>query len=679
MRDENRVALYLRLSREDLDKLSVEERSESIKNQERMLRDKAIRENWEIVDIYIDEDYSGADSNRPEFRRMIQDCEDAKIDIVLCKSQSRFSRDMEIVEEYIHNKFILWGVRFVSLVDNADTNIKGNKKSRQINALMNEWYLEDTSNNIRDTLRNKKEAGLYTGAFAPYGYIKDSEDKNHLIIDPVAAEVVKKIFNLYKGGWGYYKIREYLEKEKVLCPYEYKRMKGYRLGSPSIRRRANIDKISKIGSYIIYNSINNVEDEKITDVISIGRIEFFGGINTSEVKFHLSVHRVDRGIRIFYTTKLKDDIQVIDFLDRNIWTEVKVGEMVADDFSYIGVMVDEIRRRCKVFYELELAILDNRKDMECRYLTKALSLGKRKVSCYLRYEKKPSWSERTIAEILRNETYIGNLVQGKFENISYKNHKAKHLSRDKWIVVKNTHDAIIDDETWRIVQERLGKKLVCEKLIGVVNPLSGKVYCDVCGKSFEKNVGSNHKYFYLVCRDKRCKWRNCDNRNSIRLDLLEKVILKELNKFILEFVDLKLLNNLNSQLNADESVKDAIIVLRDEIDELEKEKTLKKVFLQQVYEDRINGAINEELFDTLSKKYEEDMVMLEERTFVLKEKIELIYHQRKKFNDIDELVKKYLNMEKLTTEVVNCWIDKIIIGKIDEINRVRKIKIIWKF
>ena len=100
-------------------------------------------DNFCLVDEYCDEDLSGAGTYRPEFERLIKDCEEHRLDIVLCKSQSRFSRDMEIVEKYINNKFIEWNIRFIGLADNADTDNFGNKKARQINGLVNEWYLED--------------------------------------------------------------------------------------------------------------------------------------------------------------------------------------------------------------------------------------------------------------------------------------------------------------------------------------------------------------------------------------------------------------------------------------------------------------------------------------------------------------------------------------------------------
>ena len=118
-----KVAIYCRLSREDDDKIHECDESESIQNQKSMLINYAVEQNWDIYNIYCDEDYSG----------VIFIAEAHKFDIVLCKTQSRFTRDMEIVEKYLHNKFVEWDIRFVSLVDHVDTDDKGNKKSRQIN------------------------------------------------------------------------------------------------------------------------------------------------------------------------------------------------------------------------------------------------------------------------------------------------------------------------------------------------------------------------------------------------------------------------------------------------------------------------------------------------------------------------------------------------------------------
>ena len=119
----------------------------------------------ELYNIYSDDDYTGADRRRPEFNRLLKDAEQHRFDIILCKTQSRFTRELELVEKYIHGLFPIWGIRFISIVDNADTANKGNKKSRQINGLVNEWYLEDMSDNIRSVLTNRRKNGFHIGAY----------------------------------------------------------------------------------------------------------------------------------------------------------------------------------------------------------------------------------------------------------------------------------------------------------------------------------------------------------------------------------------------------------------------------------------------------------------------------------------------------------------------------------
>mgnify|MGYP003293416679 CR=1 FL=1 len=123
-----KVAIYCRLSEEDRNKQTETDDSGSIQNQKAMLMQYAIEQGWELFRIYSDDDYAGADRRRPEFNRLLQDAEARKFDIVLCKTQSRFTRELELVEKYIHGLFPIWGIRFISIVDNADTANKGNKK-----------------------------------------------------------------------------------------------------------------------------------------------------------------------------------------------------------------------------------------------------------------------------------------------------------------------------------------------------------------------------------------------------------------------------------------------------------------------------------------------------------------------------------------------------------------------
>lgn len=221
-----KVGIYCRLSEEDRNKQSKEADSLSIQNQKSMLLDYAMEKGWEVYGIYSDDDYTGADRNRPEFNHILQDAEQKNIDIILCKSQSRFTRELELVEKYIHGLFPIWGIRFVSVVDNADTDNKGNKKSRQINGLVNEWYLEDMSGNIKSALTTRRENGYHIGAFSLYGYKKDPEEKGHLLVDEEAASVVRKVFNLYAQGYGKTAIARILNAEAIPNPTEYKRLTG---------------------------------------------------------------------------------------------------------------------------------------------------------------------------------------------------------------------------------------------------------------------------------------------------------------------------------------------------------------------------------------------------------------------------------------------------------------------
>lgn len=221
-----RAAIYCRLSDEDRNKKSPAIESESIQNQKSLLLEYCHAQNWKVFGVYCDEDMSGADRNRPQFNRMIAACKQGEVDVVLCKTQSRFSRDMEVVEHFIHNRFREWGVRFVGLLDHADTEDFANKKSRQINGLVNEWYLEDLSENIKKTLRHKKENGVFTGAFAPYGYKTDPEHRGKLFIDEPAARIVRQIYDMYCSGSGYVKIAKELNRSGIPCPSEYKRLCG---------------------------------------------------------------------------------------------------------------------------------------------------------------------------------------------------------------------------------------------------------------------------------------------------------------------------------------------------------------------------------------------------------------------------------------------------------------------
>ncbi len=294
-----KAALYCRLSVED----GGGEESESIRNQRLMLIAYAQKNNWEIYDIYEDEDYSGLREDRPAFCRMLEEAKKKKFEIILAKTQSRFTRSAATAEIYLHERFPQWGIRFVTVVDGVDTAKKENKKARQINSLVNEWYCEELSENIRSVLRKKMEMGQFLGNYAPYGYEKDSADRHRLVIFEEEAQVVRYIAKLYLSGLSCKKIAEQLTAEGVPTPSEAKQRRGLDLG----------------------------------------------------------------------------------------------------------------RRLCG------------------------------------------QWGATTVRKILTNPVYLGHMVQGKEEKLSYKSSKTALVPKEQWIVVKNTHTPILLEKTFERVQKKMEK------------------------------------------------------------------------------------------------------------------------------------------------------------------------------------------------------------------------------
>lgn len=217
-----RAVLYLRLSKEDKDKLCKGDESASIINQRLLLKEYASRNGYEIIDVYADDDESGLYDDRLEFSRMITDAKKNKFDVIIAKTQSRFSRNIQHIEKYLHHEFVNWGIRFIGVVDGVDTNDFANKKTRQISGLVNEWYCEDLSKNIRSAFAAKRKEGQFLGASCPYGYCKDAGNHNHLVVDTYASQIVKEIYRLYLQGHGKSGIGKILTERGVLIPSIYK-------------------------------------------------------------------------------------------------------------------------------------------------------------------------------------------------------------------------------------------------------------------------------------------------------------------------------------------------------------------------------------------------------------------------------------------------------------------------
>ncbi len=206
-----KVAIYIRLSKEDADKGFNE--SESITNQKCLLTEyvESLGEEYELVDIYIDPGYTGTNFNRPDFQRMIRDIESGKINMVITKDLSRLGRDYIETGEYIENWFPEHEVRYVSVTDGIDTfaTNNGNNDIAPFKSILNDMYSKDLSKKIRTALHTMQKQGKWVGGKTAIGYMKDPNDKNKLMICEPEAEIVRTIFtkaSLRRRSRGYQKL-----------------------------------------------------------------------------------------------------------------------------------------------------------------------------------------------------------------------------------------------------------------------------------------------------------------------------------------------------------------------------------------------------------------------------------------------------------------------------------------
>ncbi len=573
-----RVILYIRLSVEDGDIIDGDV-SKSIRNQLLYLLTECKNKNWEVVAIFCEEGISGADDSRPEWLKALKYCECGNTEIFLCKSQSRFSRSMEMIEKYLHKEFISWNVRFVGLVDNTDTDIQGNKKTRQINGLVNEWQVEDQSINTRKILRNKKSNGLFTGSFAPYGYIKDPKDKYRLVIDELAAKVVKDIFSMYANGIGYHLICKKLNEDKVPTPTEYKKLQGSKF-------------------YCGYSAVNK---------------------------------------RITYKVEKGDTLEKI---------AIETHSVVKDIMEYNNLQNEEIQ-------EGQIIVIPIR----------------------------PTWNYDTIRKILKDETYIGTLVQGKVEGKSYKDKTQVKIPEEKWIKVPHCHKAIIDKETWELVSARFknrGRTRVTKN--GEVHIFSKKVYCGCCGKVFQRNLChvKGGKQAYMQCKErKRTGDFICNNNKAIRYDDLEKLVLEQINQQVEKYYDMSQIEKQYYEKRIDNEVDNNIKVLESEKNQCTSLINKKQRALTMLYDDRANGVVDVTEFALIKNQYSIDIDEYTKRITQINNEIYELEKSKSTQKNKEKILKKYNKIDKLTRVIIDEFIDKIYIGNIDSETKKRQFRILW--
>lgn len=218
-----RVGIYIRLSQEDRDK-KYESDSESVINQKELLRGYVKNNNFNLIKEYVDDGFSGTDFDRPAFQEMLEDIKNKKINCVVVKDLSRFGRDHVMTGYYTETFFPENNIRFISISESVDTfKEQASNDSSTFIIACNDYYSKQNSAKIRAVLNQKRLNGKFVGSLPSFGYMRDPEDKGHLIPNPETDWIVKEIFKLRANGVGPTEIANKLNDMKVPTPSGYKK------------------------------------------------------------------------------------------------------------------------------------------------------------------------------------------------------------------------------------------------------------------------------------------------------------------------------------------------------------------------------------------------------------------------------------------------------------------------
>ena len=229
------AGIYVRLSQEDM----RAGESLSIENQKLILTKYVSEQGWNLVDIYVDDGYSGTDFDRPGVTRLLEDAKTGKINLIICKDLSRFGRNYIQVGQYIDYIFPTYNIRFIALNDGVDTADKDNSAMDMmpIVNLFNEWHAASTSKKIRAVIEANAKAGKYRTNCPSYGYAKGDDENRLPVVDEPAASVVRRIFEMRSQGISPRHIANTLNEEKVPIPSDYYYAK---LGKPNPRHTTHL-------------------------------------------------------------------------------------------------------------------------------------------------------------------------------------------------------------------------------------------------------------------------------------------------------------------------------------------------------------------------------------------------------------------------------------------------------
>ena len=492
------AALYIRLSKED----ESEGPSQSVQNQESLLREFVQQHRLSVYDTYVDDGWSGTNFDRPDFQRMIGDIEARKVNMVITKDLSRLGRDYIMTGHYMERYFPEHRVRYISLLDGIDTGVDSTANDiTPFRAIMNDMYAKDISKKIKSVKRDKQRKGQFIGGKPAYGYKMHPTEKNKIVIDEEVAPVVRRIFALALSGMSCRNIATRLNQEGIPTPATY----------------ANLP--------------------------------------------------------------------------------------VARPGPYTGL-----------------------------------------------------WSSERISEMLQNETYIGNMVQGRSVKISYKSKKCLRQDPANWVVVEGTHEPLVDGETFRKVQLLVGsRKHTRSRTYDFL--LKGLIFCHECGYPLavlNRKNARGEDVLYFVCRtyQRFTKAGVCTCHSIKEKTVTDAVIAKvrEVCQACLKPDELlPMAREAVENAGKGSGLKMELQDLQSRIDSL----TAK---LDRMYTDRLNGLLPEADFQRIFSRIKGEREQLEEKRKAL------AFQQKSPVRSEDrarELVQRFIETAGESRELLVSLIERV--------------------
>ena len=514
-KNEKITALYERLSRDDFGKDDDQQReSNSISNQKAMLEEFAARQGFTNIVHFTDDGISGTCFDRPGFLAMMKEVEAGNVEYLCIKDMSRLGRDylkvgqiMEILRQR--------GVRLIAINDGVDS-ARGDDDFTPFRNIMNEYYARDTSRKIRSTFQSKGKSGKHLTGTVIYGYLWN-ENRTQWLVDPEAAEVVKRIFAMTIDGFGPYQIAKKLSEEKILIPSAY-------------------------------------------------LAQFGEGVNKN-----------------------------------------------------------------KTFKDVY------------------------------------GWGASSVVEILKKREYLGHTVNFKTRK-HFKDKKSHYVPEDEWTIFENTHEPIIDQPTFDLVQKIRGNVRRYPNGWGEAAPLTGLLYCADCGgKMYVHRTNNGKRVSQYTCSQysKVPVGKLCTTQHRINEDVVLSLI-SDMLKAIAEYAKhdraefIRVVQEAQSSQQTAEVRKQRtrLATAKQRVSDLE-------VLLCKIYEDNILGKLSDSRYEMLDAQYAKEQSELTTEISALEKAVKGYEKHEKDADRFIALIDKYENFDKLTVTMLNEFVEKILVHERD--------------